>query len=456
MFPYKTILVTLLALLYPCLEHAQGTLLNFPKEATSSVGVIVRDLATGEDIVSHNAQQMLTPASITKSVTSCAALHLLGPDFRFETPVYLSGDVAGGTLRGDIIIVGTGDPTMESAHFPRNAGMADSIVSHLRRRGIREITGAVIVLDTMATAAQPEEWEASDTPWGYGAGIYGLNWRDNVFTLTPATGATSPHVPDLVPVYNQRISSSLARGVDSEHLLIRGPRAKSPSVVYTTTTPFPDKVAAYAVTDALRRAGITIGDKAQNYSAAFDTSSMPVLYRHRSPRLLDILASLMERSDNMFAEGTLRALNPRGDRYQCVDTEMAYYRSKGLDTEDAHLTDGSGLSRANHFSPDFLADILQKMASDTTYVGIFPRVGVNGTVKGLLKGTPLAGKLAFKSGSMNRVQCYAGYALNAQGRPTHAVVIMVNNFSCDRPRVKKAIEDLLLKTFTPIYNETTN
>ena len=83
----------------------------------------------------------------------------------------------------------------------------------------------------------------------------------------------------------------------------------------------------------------------------------------------------------------------------------------------------------------------------SSYVSLFPKVGVDGTVKKLLCGTPLEGRLVLKSGSMKGVYCYAGYLIGDSGLPTHTVVIMINGFTCSRAAVKKGIESFLLDRF---------
>lgn len=434
-------------------SSVKAPMLGFPRESQATVALLVRDLATGEDIISRNADAMLVPASITKAITSASALKTLGPDYVFETPVYLSGRVKGHKLHGDIIIVGHGDPTMESRHFPTYRGFVDSVVTHLQRLGIDNVTGTVVTLDTMATPAQPQEWQVEDTPYTYGAGIYGLNWADNVFTLNASTGVTTPHVPDLVTVFKRRRGrgASVMRGVGSDSLVIYTSLPVSKRLTINTTTPHPDVVAAYALIQGLRDADIKIHEKAENPTEALFTDGLPLLYVHRSPPLSAILLSLMERSDNMMAEGVLRALCPEGDRYDCVDTEMRLWQREGLDIDQMHVTDGSGLSRSAHFSPAFLASLLQSMATDTTYVNLFPRTGIEGTVRNLLKNTHLEGGLALKSGSMNRVKTYAGYRLDINGQPTHVVVVMVNNFACSASTLRTAIEKFLLSTFN-IYD----
>jgi D-alanyl-D-alanine carboxypeptidase/D-alanyl-D-alanine-endopeptidase (penicillin-binding protein 4) len=156
----------------------------------------------------------------------------------------------------------------------------------------------------------------------------------------------------------------------------------------------------------------------------------------------------MERSDNMFAEGVLRALAPRKSRSAAINAELTLWRNRGLETDYVTVKDGSGLARVNRVSPQFLGDVLAWMAKSKMskdYVSLFPIAGKTGTVKSFLLNTRLSGKMVLKTGSMNGVQCYAGYKIDDLGRPTHVVVIMVNSFYGTRADLRTAITNLLLK-----------
>ena len=114
------------------------------------------------------------------------------------------------------------------------------------------------------------------------------------------------------------------------------------------------------------------------------------------------------------------------------------------------IADGSGLAVTNRLSPAFLARMLTVMGKGKNagvYKKLFPIVGKEGTVRSLLAKTRLTGRLALKSGSMSGVLCYAGYKLDSGGRPTHAVVIMVNGFTCRGAEVRRAISNYLLSVF---------
>ncbi len=159
---------------------------------------------------------------------------------------------------------------------------------------------------------------------------------------------------------------------------------------------------------------------------------------------------MMEKSNNMYAEGMLRMLAPGESMDVALKRETEILSNAGFDCDGMTAFDGSGLTRNSKVSPRFMADLLQHMATGekgNLYVSLFPKVGLEGTVKRILKNTCLEGKLVLKSGSMNGVQCFAGYKIDTNGMPTHVVVIMVNDFICKRALVNKGISDFLLKRF---------
>lgn len=377
---------------------AQG--LSFSTRAAAQVGIVVRDLSTGRETVSVNPDAALTPASITKCVTAASVLASGLIDNRFETPAYITGPIEGDVLNGSVVVAGKGDPTTALPSFPRGDGLADSIAAALGRLGVSRIAGSIIP-DCSALPSQGpnERWEICDTEWSYGAGLYAINYNGN-------TSGADKALAD------------------------------------------PPEAFAADVEGALNRRGITVewgGD-----DDTIPSESLVPLASHRSAGFEQILTRMMVRSDNLFAEAMLRALVPGSTLKAALAKEKGELDGLGLDTSCVGLYDGSGLSRNNRFSPRFLSRLLAAMAARpdaARYTALFPLAGRDGTVKPLLRGTRLEGRLALKSGSMKGVLCYAGYKLGADNRPTHAVVIMVNGFFCPATEVRKAIQNFLLKTF---------
>ncbi|MBQ2590875.1 MAG: D-alanyl-D-alanine carboxypeptidase, partial [Paludibacteraceae bacterium] len=169
-----------------------------------------------------------------------------------------------------------------------------------------------------------------------------------------------------------------------------------------------------------------------------------------SPVLSEIVSDINHRSNNHYAEHVYRYLGSRhkfgSDASEGADVIKSYWKSRGLDTEGLLQFDGCGLATTNAITADFMVSLLIYEKTKAKYFDEFyeslPIAGENGTVKKLLKGTKLEGKVHAKSGSISRTQCYAGY-IEWDGE-TYAFAVMVNNFSGVRSNVQKAIENLLL------------
>ena len=178
-------------------------------------------------VVEHDSGRLLTPASIMKSLTMATALELLGPDFRWNTRVMAHGNLShDGTLNGDIVIIGSGDPTLESRHFKEHPSFVASLVNAVKAHGIKTIRGKIRIYDAAVPhgGAVPS-WEVEDIAWDYGAGTYAINYADNTFTLQIPSMQVYPPVPGLKIVDRREGQSGkidISRGAGSDILFIYG------------------------------------------------------------------------------------------------------------------------------------------------------------------------------------------------------------------------------------------
>lgn len=427
--------------------HASNVLGIEGGEATS-VGIYIKSLKDNKILANENAEIALTPASVTKSLTSATALELLGPDFCFMTEVELDGSrsvSSKSTWDGNIVINACGDPTIENPDLKMKMGFTDSIISGIRRLGINRISGTVIIKEKMPDAGPNVKWEVEDLAWPYGAGLYGFNYGGNYVRVFPNTGKTVP--PSGLKVeLRSGDKNDMIRGIDSQNLIVWGSLKSRQNEKWSlnVTVPDPSEVYSEFLKTKLRNAGIAISD---NEKKTNSTKNIGV-YTHVSANLLDICKDMMKRSDNLFAEGMLRALLPGESRKKCLKKQEAYWTSQGLDAGYTIIYDGSGLTRSNKISPLFLGQMLEKMANSENaeeYVSFFPVAGIDGTLKSFLEKTRLKGRLVLKTGSVSEVQCYAGYKIDAEGAPTHVIVVMVNGFFCTRGTLRKKIEEYLLE-----------
>lgn len=408
----------------------------------ASVAVYVKDLRTGKMLADYQSAKALTPASVMKSLTVATALRTLGAEYRFETPVYFIGHRRGDLFSGRVVVAASGDPTIDSRYFSEKAGFTDSIAEMLVKNGIKRLRGDIEVEQSRFKDCGPSlRWEIEDVAWEYGAAFHGFNYADNLVSLDLESLKTDPRLVKFNVARGEKKGKfELVRGINSTELRVDGAFGKRSSVL--TTVPDPSAVFKVKMMSALEDAGIV-------YEAgrAGDAGDTIAVYRHLSPTAAEISRSLMCRSDNMMADAMLRAVSDEKTLAASLAVEKALWDSLGVSLKSTRILDGSGLARANALPARVLGEILADMSGDTAYVSAFPLVGFDGTVKNFLRDTPLEGRMALKSGSMTGVRCYAGYKLDGEGRPTHAVVLMVNNSFLKAAELRKTLERYLLALF---------
>ncbi|MCM1164117.1 MAG: D-alanyl-D-alanine carboxypeptidase/D-alanyl-D-alanine-endopeptidase [Muribaculaceae bacterium] len=448
-----------ISLLICFLATLQGTLGAFPLNVagidTTRTAVWIYDLRWGVDVVKANIDTSLVPASVMKTVTAASLLNLADVSERFNTPVVAEGRIsADSVLEGNVVVRTMGDPTIESRHFQGTRGFADSIAAGLKRLGIARVKGDVVVdQSNFQDATTAHGVMAEDLLWPYGARLFGANWRDNSFNLQLPSKVTVPYVPDL----SFKVLSRRGRRVKvdrkdgTETFLISGNTRRGFSDNFAM--PDPSKAMKAEIVKTLENAGIKVdGGLIEGAEAE------AIIYSHNSPEFGDILRSLMHRSDNLMAEGMLRSIVPGGSRAEAIAEEEAVWTLAGVSPHGVRIVDGSGLSRDNRLTARFLGEVNKHMLNNEfgrDYIDLFPRAGLEGTMKYFLSETPLEGRVAMKTGSMKGVQSYSGYLFDDEGRPSHVLVFIANGFTCSRAALKNSIQRLLLDTFcVSLQNET--
>ena len=374
---------------------------------SQSTAVYVQDLTTGEILAQHNSDLPLLPASIMKTVTIAGLLKEKGPDERFHTRVYADGKVNDGNIKGDLVVIGGGDPTLGANCLPESADIAEEIVASLKSMGIKRIDGNLRVDTSIYVGPScPPSWVKEDRNESYATGSHALNFRRN------ASGSRS--VKDPVAVFLSYLKSKLAS------------------------------------------AGIAVeGTITQDDKGLADDRNATLLVDHVSDRYAEVMRSCMMRSDNLFAENLLRtfaiARGKEGSTTAGAEEMMKYWIKAGVPAKGVNIIDGSGLSRSNRVTARFMAGIMEEMNEDEDFSTFLPLAGQEGTLSDFLKDTALDSYVAMKTGSMRGIQCYAGYKLDEQFAPTHSIVIIMNEIG-KRPQARAAAERLLLDLFPKSNN----
>lgn len=447
-----------------------------PGFENASIGVCVKNLS-GNDIISYNKAVSLIPASILKVLTTATAIELLGEEYRFVTELSID---ANNPQR--LIVHGYGDPTLGSEYlFDTPSAFLDSWAQHIKTKFKTNYPIDITIADEFfGYNGVSSKWLREDMGNYFAAGTYGISVFDNTYRLflntmktdtCPVILKTSPNMRNIIFSNNLQMNyESKDNGyINGEPFsdyrrLVGDVPAKRASFVIKGDFPDPGMVLGETLANTLAKNGFKINSIEtsrkeyfrQMYSSNRLFRKEISFYRQLSPPLKDIVRVVNERSNNHYAEHLLRAIGRKAntDIYsdpliEGVTKINNFWASKGFNTDGIHIYDGSGLAPSNSINPEILCDILVYMRTKSKNTDAFfeslPLAGKEGTVRNLLKGTRLQGKLYVKSGSIANVQCYAGYYIN--GDKKYAFCIMVNNYNSPRKDVVRAIESLLLNIF---------
>ena len=446
------------------------------------VGVMVQD-AAGQVLASREPGRRMVPASNMKLVTTGAALHALGPDFRFETGIGYTGTVEDGTLHGDVYIIGGGDPTI---------GVVDTIAvkpdalfwrwkSILKDAGISRIDGRIIG-DGRAYEGHLENttWGYDDTGTYYGAGCNALSYYENAIDYVVSAGVEGEPVkvtqrhPDTPWIHFSNLTSTGPKGTGNSLYLYTTDLAPYAEMRGTFAVDRKQKIehfankygaltCAYYFWRNLRDTGWDISGgyadidrggyvRGADFVPAYKAGAPQRLGTSTSPTLSRIVRQTNVLSDNFYAEALFRQMGEKASGIAVYDSCRVAVADVleglvGKDLSGIRMEDGSGLSRLNTVSPAFLVSFLRAMTRSRgfdAFLASLPKPG-EGTLNTLLPKLPAGqqARIRIKSGSMDGVLCYSGYILDAEGKPSRIFSLMVNGATAKTAAVREALGSLI-------------
>ena len=453
-------------------------LLNGAPASKGEWGILILDADTADVLYQQNADKYFVPASNMKLFTTALALATLGPAYRFHTTVESEQAIgADGTLRGDLVLVGRGDPNLSNRKFPYEGkeefeGAADRVLAEfadgLLTKGLKKVAGDVVGDDSYFPRERyPSGWEIDDMVWEYGAAISAIVVDDNtvIAELTPGNAAGDAVAVAVDPptteftVRNQVVTS--AEGVKADLTLTREPGSNE--VVVKGTLPArstPRKLqlaiqepalnAAAMLKRLLEQRGIAVtgNARAQHDAGAAPSAPRTVLAEHVSIPLGDSVKLVNKISQNLHTEMLLRtAARQKGlwmTPEDLVKFPEDFYAAAGIAAGDVVQTDGSGLSRHDLATPRAIVALLQfarKQTWFTPYYESLPIAGIDGTLENNMKGTAAVGRIHAKTGSVEHVRTRSGYAETASGR--HLIFsFMANNQGGKNHEANDALDGL--------------
>jgi D-alanyl-D-alanine carboxypeptidase/D-alanyl-D-alanine-endopeptidase (penicillin-binding protein 4) len=441
-------------------------------------GVCVVNLQNGQVVASHAPERSLVPASSLKLLAAATALSVLGPNYRYTTDLQIQGDVdEQGILHGNVIIKGSGDPSLASAEWTEAIAFdqfLEKFKLSIQQNGIRQIEGYIIGDDAhFSTAVTPQSWSFNDLGNYYAAGVHGLNIHDNLYYLqfkqstgigqSPAVYSVTPSIPDL-QIVNEVRSAGKNTGDNayiygSPFTYLRYIRGSIPVgngyFKIKGAIPDPALVAAQQLQAVLRQSGIQAGKGAttsrlMSIRQEKDERPAKTLVRQYSPRLSQIIERNLYRSVNLYSEALVHTLGKNkkneGSTDKGLEVIAEFWSGQNIDMGAAFLDDGSGLSAKNAISAGLLARILRKMAQlphFETFKNCIPLGGRSGSISRKFKGTAAEGKVWAKSGTLARVRTYAGYAHSNSGEK-YSFAIFVNNYSGRGSLIRQKLDRFLV------------
>ncbi|MBN8673302.1 MAG: D-alanyl-D-alanine carboxypeptidase/D-alanyl-D-alanine-endopeptidase [Chitinophagales bacterium] len=406
------------------------------RHAISSLYVI--DAKTGEVVFERNAQVGLAPASTQKIITSVTAFELLGKEYRYKTELKYAGEIEAGILKGNLYVIGSGDPTLGSWRWghTKDTVVLSKWCNEVRKFHVNKIDG-VILTNTASFAYQgiPDGWIWQDIGNYYGAGAYQLNWKENQFDLKLNSG---DNIGSSVQV--------LKNGEEADYVNELKAAAKGTGdnayVYYDNsikgTIPVGEKgfLISAANTDpisdllldlhfALQAKNISAEVRHDSYvrgnmhGTKSELSKLKNIYTHYSPSLDSIIYWFNKKSINLYGEALVKTFAWEKTGFGSTDTGVAivkkFWKEKGLDEEELNMYDGSGLSPLNRVTTHAQVEIL-KYAKTRDWFSYF------------YDALPEYNGMKMKSGTISDVKGFCGYHTAKDGKE-YIFSFLVNNYS---------------------------
>lgn len=453
----------------PALAKKLTTLMKDSRVTKGKTAVAVLDAATGSELYQRKGSQATIPASNTKIVTAAAAMHTLGPDYRFQTQVIKRAKVTGSTLNGRLYLKGYGDPTARQSDYA-------SLAKQVRAAGIKTVTGKLVVDATYFDSVRYNPaWRTSYADAYYAAPISALTLAPNAdydsgtviityragavgkkakITTTPAAAKSYLSIKNLTKTGAKGSSWTVGvgRSYGSGTITVRGrvPSGGSGSALISVNRP--DLYAAAIFRAELKKAGVSV--KGGTTVLATPAGKRTVLATDHSMRLKDLLVPFMKLSNNMHAEALTKAMGAKrsgavGTWTNGLAATRAYLTLRKVPMTGVSLSDGSGLTRANTLTPRALGTLLVAVQSEPWFPAFkasLPVAGntnrmVGGTLRYRMNGTRAENNAWAKTGSLTGVTALSGYV---KGRDGHLYVFsMLSNYTESSPR---PVEDKLVVT----------
>lgn len=415
--------------------------------------IVVRD-STGSIKEGYNKAKLIRPASNLKLLTSAAVLNHLGPEYTYTTKMYGLGYQEGQTWNGDIIINGSGDPSISGDFYEGDRfHVFDKFYQTLDSLGIYKIDGNLIGNTAyFDDQPYPKGWNWDDLSFYYGVEINALSFNNNAVDLEvfadDEVGETPriqwfPFDTDYVNFINEQVITPSNSEYDEFYRRILGTntiilRSKLPQGYYekeslsVLNAPlyFMDTFKKYLEDGQIKVNGRIL---IENQQPIADLDRYEVLAEHKSEPLRNLLKQVNKESSNFYTEMLLKTAaaehyKTQGSTELGISMVKEYAHTVGLDTANIEMTDGSGMSPATLIEAIDLTKLLHNIEADSIYKSTLSKPGIDGSLEHRFKEHPLRSNLMGKTGYVSGVRTLSGY-LKAESGQQLTFSIATNNYT---------------------------
>ena len=461
-------------------EHSSTTplhdeldaIFNDARFARALWGVRIESLRDGRVVYARNSDKLVVPASNMKLFTMAATAQRLGWDFTFETRLEAVGTITDGTLDGDLIVVGGGDPSIDSVGFGP-APVFEQWADALKKAGIHRVTGRLVGDDSLFD----DEGIGPGWAWdylndGYAAPSSALSYNENIaiIRIWPGASVGAPARVEVTPAghgltvtqtittgaADSQTSVNQARGLNSDDVLLRGsiPLGRTTPLVRTTSIHNPTAFFVGGLHAALSAHGIPVRGGAIDIDALPalpSTAGRRAIATRTSPPLSSLGAYFLKESQNFYGETFLKTLGQRFGRGGTTSAGRVVaaetLTSRGIPEGSYVMYDGSGLSRYNYVSSDAIVTLLKHIWNDEAlrapFLAALPVGGQDGTLGSRMKNTALAGHVQAKTGTISNVRSLSGF-VDAPSGERFVFSMIANHFTVGSAAVDEVAEKALL------------
>ena len=416
--------------------------LRATKTSPYGMSAYAQDVNSPKPLLAYQENTARVPASVMKIITGYAALGTLGPNYRWPLDVYTNGRVQNGTLQGDLIIKGYGSPEFKRADLRK-------VLYGIRQKGIRNVNGRVVFDSSYFNIPNQYAFDGK-TQSKYNAQPDALLFNERINTFQVRTVGKRVHITTTTPTHNLRIVNRMRKSKRGCSTKIRVSKRAGQTIVtfsgrysrrcgkrsYSRVISRPAEMIYGSMQAMWKR---DVGGKLNTRFAMgrAPTNAKPLL-RTYSRTLAEILPTIIKKSNNVMARQLLLTIGAKrtgqGTQRAGANAIGQWLASRGLHFPELRIENGSGLSRTARISAGHVGDLLID-AYRSPFRNIFMRslavAGVDGTMRGRLRGTQVRGRGFFKTGTLRDVRSIAGYVKAANGK-IYVMAILQND-----PRARK-------------------